>query len=72
MRFIAYSEYAAHQLLNVARNLAEDVDTIVGERHLVDDIRITICIRADGRNPTVEVDRKYSVPTEVPPSRTDA
>lgn len=63
---MAYSEYMARQLLAVARNLAEDVDTIVGERRLVDDIRITIRIRADGREPTVEVDREYAVPVTAP------
>lgn len=68
---MAYSDYMARQLLAVARNLAEDVDAIIGERRLVDDIRITICIRADGREPTVEVDREYAVPVTAPRPRAD-
>lgn len=68
---MAYSDYMARQLLAVARNLAEDVDEIVGERRLVDDILITIRLRANGHEPTVEVARKYAVPVPDPSPRAD-
>lgn len=58
---MAYSEYTMRQFIDVLRNLAENAEEILGSQPLTEDLYISFVLSANGRAPTVRIQREYTV-----------